>query len=306
MIKSFPSIARSHRALPVALAALAFLACPLSASPAACETAVVVSADLKPYQDVLRGIRDASVCTVREVKLRDGDVGEWVRRRSPAAVVAIGTEAFRTVLPLTELPVVHVMVIPSVVERSPSANLSGVSMTIAPAAWLSAIKRVFPGAKRIGLLFDPRNTGPFVADAVRAAPAAGLTLKTAELGGADDVPKALHALRDSVDVLWMLPDPAVASAPVVEYLVRFSIQHRIPIMTFSRKYLELGAVASLDMDPYDMGIQAAELAARIARGGNRPARVYARKTKLFVNRSAAGKMGVVIGAVTPEEGMADD
>jgi putative ABC transport system substrate-binding protein len=306
MITRYPFIGKPDKAFPVLLAALAVLACPLHASSAACETAVVVSADLKPYREVLQGIRDASVCTVREVALRDGDVLERVRRTSPNAVVAIGTEAFRTVRSFRDAPVVHVMVIPSVVERSPSEKLSGVSMSIDPGAWLSAIKRVFPGAKRIGLLFDPRNTGPFVAEAVAAAPAAGFTLRTAELGGADEVPNALNSLRDSVDVLWMLPDPAVASAPVVEYLVRFSIQHRIPIMTFSGKYLELGAVASLDVDPHDMGVQAAEIAVRLARGGDGPVRVYARKTKLSVNRNAAGKMGVLLGASASWGGIADE
>ncbi len=306
MINRFSFIVKPDKALPVLLVALAVLVCPLPATSSACETTVVVSADLKPYREVLQGIRDASVCTVREVTLRDGDALERVRRTSPNVVVAIGTEAFRTVRPLLDAPVIHVMVIPSEVERFPSANLSGVSMSIAPEAWLSAIKRVFPGAKRIGLLFDSRNTGPFVSEAVRAAPAAGLTLITAELDGADEVPKALNSLRDSVDVLWMLPDPAVASAPVLEYLVRFSIQHRIPIMTFSEKYLELGAVASLDVDPYDMGVQAAEMAARLARGGDGPVRVYARKTKLSLNRSAAGKMGVVIGAAVSERGLDDE
>jgi putative ABC transport system substrate-binding protein len=306
MITRYPFIGKSDKAITVLLAALAVLACPLPASSSVCEMTVVVSADLKPYREVLQGIRDASVCNLREMTLRDGDALERVRRTSPDAVVAIGTEAFRTVRPLRDAPVVHVMVIPSVVERSPSANLSGVSMSIAPAAWLAAIKRVFPGAKRIGLLFDPRNTGPFVSEAVRAAPAAGLTLKTAELGGADELPKALNSLRDAIDVLWMLPDPAVASAPVVEYLVRFSIQHRIPIMTFSVKYLELGAVASLDVDPYDMGVQAAEMAARLARGGDGPVRVFARKKKLSVNRNAAGKMGVVIDGTVSERSLADE
>lgn len=305
MIMHCPSMGKSNKAFLIA-AALAVLAClhPASSS-ASCETTVVVSADLKPYREVLRGIRDASVCTLSEVKLRDGDVLERVRSTSPAAVVAIGTEAFRALQVLRDVPIVHVMVIPSVAEQSAPENLSGVSMNIAPEAWLSAIRRVFPGAKRVGLLFDPRNTGPFVSEAVRAAPAAGLTLRTAELNGADEVPRALNSFRDSVDVLWMLPDAAVASAPVVEYLVRFSIQHRIPIMTFSGKYLEQGAVASLDVDPYDMGIQAAEITDRLAKG-DRPVRVFARKTKLSVNRNAAMKMGIVLGAVIMREGLADE
>jgi len=91
MITRYPFIARINKAFPIALAALSVLVCLLPGFSAACEMTVVVSADLKPYREVLQGVRAASICAVAEVALRDGDVLERVRRTATAAVVAIGT-----------------------------------------------------------------------------------------------------------------------------------------------------------------------------------------------------------------------
>lgn len=287
------------RAFLVALATLMVPSALFPASSTACEMTVVVSAEIRPYREVLQGLREAGVCGVHEVKLHDGDPLERIRRTRPDAVVAIGTDAFRKVRSLRDVPLVHVMVIPSEAGHGRGVNRAGVSMDIAPAAWLSAIRQLFPEATRAGLLYDPDSTGEFVTEALRAAPETGLGLNVRMVRKPDDVPRALQAMQNAVDVLWMLPDPAVAAPPTVEYLIRFSIQHRIPIVTFSRKYLEMGAVASLDVDPRDMGAQAAELVRRIVNEGASPGSEYARKTRLTVNRSAAEKMGIVIGKAPP-------
>jgi putative ABC transport system substrate-binding protein len=217
-------------------------------------------------------------------------------------VVAVGTEAFRKLRQLQDAPLVHVMVIPAEAGHGPAGNLSGVSMDIAPGAWLSAIGQLFPGVRRIGLISDPRHTGPFVAEAQRAAADSGTVLMARTVQGPDDVPRALEGMQRDIDLFWMLPDTTVAAPPTVEYLLRFSIQHRIPIITFSKKYLELGAVASLDVDPRDMGAQAAGIVSRIVQEGRTPGREYARRTRLTVNRSAAEKMGVTLGPTAMTSG----
>ncbi len=295
------SIAHPLSAILIATAALAAFACLLpTTSSAACETTVVVSADLKPYQEVLEGLREASECHVREVKLRDNDVLERIHRKPPDVVVAIGTDAFRKVRSLRDVPLVHVMVIPAEAERGVGGKRSGVSMDIAPGTWLETIKRVFPNARRVGLLYNAENTGAFVAEAQRAAPEAGIELAARNVRGPDDVPAALTGMQNAIDLLWMLPDPTVAAPPLVEHLIRYSIQHRIPIMTFSRKYLDMGAVASLDVDPREMGLQAGELVNCIVRGTCSGGRRYARKPRLSINGKAADKMGVALSRAMRE------
>jgi len=293
MSARFPPIARPVNTILAAAATFAVLACLCSAPAPACEMAVVVSADIKPYREVLQGFREAARCGVHEVALQGGDVLERIRRTSPDVVVAIGTDAFRKVRSLREVPLVHVMVIPSEAEHIRSANRSGVSMDLSPATWLATIKRLFPGAKRVGVPYNADNTGAFVAEALRAAPEAGIELVAKSVRGPDDVPQALAGMN-AVDVLWMLPDPTVAAPPMAEHLVRYSIQHRIPIMTFSSKYLDMGAVASLDVEPRDMGRQAAELANSVPRGTFAGGSRYARRSVLTVNVRAAEKMGVAL------------
>ena len=105
---------------------------------------------------------------------------------------------------------------------------------------------------------------------------------------------ALEDLHDRIDVLWMAPDPTIASDEAVDYLLRFSIQHTVPLFTFSKKYVEMGAIASLDMNPYDMGAQAGEIVNKIAEGGASRVRVYARTARLSINAKAAKKMGLAL------------
>jgi putative ABC transport system substrate-binding protein len=119
------------------------------------------------------------------------------------------------------------------------------------------------------------------------------------------VPQALDDMN-AVDVLWMLPDPTVAAPPMVEHLIRHSIRYRIPIITFSSKYLDMGAVASLDVDPHDMGVQAGELANAVAQGATPGGSRYARKPVLSVNRKAAEKMGVALNRAAMRETGNDD
>jgi ABC-type uncharacterized transport system substrate-binding protein len=276
------------------LLALALLAALTAAAPArACEALVVKSADLKPYRDALRGFEDASACEVRVVQAGNGDLAEQLLHGPPDVVVAIGTTAFKKVSILKDLPVVYLMVISSEIDRAPAPNISGVSMDIAPATSFEMMKEIFPASKRVGLLYDPRHTRTFVDEAMRSARSAGIELITRPVHDLSAIMAALGELQDRIDVLWMLPDPTVAAEETVDYLLRFSIQHSLPIFTFSRKYVDMGAIASLDMDPYDMGVQAAGIADRLAAGGG-ALRVYARTARLSFNAKAAKKMGLRI------------
>ncbi len=255
---------------------------------------VVKSADLKPYQDFLRGLRDDCGCDVQEMKFRDDEDRNNILDSHPGAVVAIGTAAFKRVRTITDLPVIYAMVMPSEVSSPLGPNISGVSIDISPETYLSTMKALFPKAKRIGLIYDPRNTAAFVEDAVKAARALGVELVTKQLHDPSQVLGALSEMRSKIDVLWMVPDPTVVVAQIVDYMLRFSFQNNVPIFTFSRKYVEMGAVASLDIDPYDMGAQVASIVNRISAGQAAGSSVYARKSHLTINKKMAKKLGLSI------------
>jgi putative ABC transport system substrate-binding protein len=190
------------------------------------------------------------------------------------------------------------MAVLSEADRALPSNVSGVSMEISPAAYLAAMKQAFPAAQRVGLLYDPRNMQTFVGEASREAAAAGLELSNRKVPDPAGLAAALSSMRDVIDILWILPDPTVVTPEAIDYLLRFSIQYNIPLFAFSKKYIDMGAIASLDVDPYDMGAQAADIANAIVAGAKGAGRVYARKTRLSINRTAANKMGVTIDSET--------
>ena len=76
----------------------------------------------------------------------------------------------------------------------------------------------------------------------------------------------------------------------------FSIENRIPVFTFSEKFLEMGALISLNIDASDLGKQAGEMAKEILSGKdirNIPG-ADARKIVLSINSKAAKKLGITI------------
>jgi putative ABC transport system substrate-binding protein len=281
-------------AVIVSLAALAAFSalCPPHAEAGG--VIVVKSADLKPYREVLRGFKDSCGCPVEELQVRGREDREKILLKSPDAVVAIGTSVFKLARDIKDIPVIYTMAMPSETSSIRQPNISGVSMDLSPEAYLTAMRELFSRVTRIGILYDPQNTGAYVSDAAQAAQAAGIELVTKQVRDASKIPAALDELQGKIDVLWMLPDPAVATDETVELLLRFSFQHAVPVFSFAKKYVEMGAVASLDVDPYNMGVQAAEILSRVAAGHSGAMRVYARKSHLSINRNVAAKMGLKI------------
>jgi putative ABC transport system substrate-binding protein len=281
--------------LLLALAAFLFII-PSRAVCAEMQTIVVVkSADLKPYQDVLRGLRNGCGCDVQEVKVKNEEDKERILDSHPRAIVAIGTAAFKKVMTIRDIPVIYTMVIPSETARPLPSNISGVSMDISPATYLATMKELFPTAKRIGLIFDPRNTGEFVGNAMKAAQSAGMELVTKRVDDPSQVPTVIKAMQRQIDVFWLIPDPTVVTKESVDYLFQISFENNVPIFTFSKKYVEQGAVASLDIDPYDMGEQVASIVARALAGQSVGSPIYARKSYLTINKKIARKLGLTIG-----------
>lgn len=263
-------------------------------SAAAADMVVIRSADIKPYKDAIRGFRDACGCDVREAAVRDGENVKNILSGHPSVVVAVGTEAFQKARLHSEKQIVFIMVMPSEVPSAQEKNISGVGMDPSPAAYFAVMNETVPRAKRIGLLYDPKQTGSFVREAQLAAQGAGMELVVRPVEDLGNVPSALESLRGKADIIWMLPDQTVVTPETAELLLRFSFEHNMPLFSFSRKYVEMGAMASLVVDPYDMGAQAAGIAGRLSAAGTGPIREPARMTKLIINAHVVKKMGLTI------------
>lgn len=265
--------------------------CPKAAE--ASDVLIVKDADIKPYRDAIHGFKSACGCRISELDVSE-DVSEKIRTSRPDAIFVLGTQAFRKVRNIDSLPILYTMVMPSETALVSQDTISGISMDIAPEAYFTAIARLFPKVKRIGLVSDPDHTGAFVQEAGAAARDKGFTLIVKTMKGRQQLPSLLNELSDKIDLFWMLPDSTLVNTESVDYLMLFSFQKSVPVFSFSKKYVERGAAAALAINPFVMGMQAAELLQLKFHGSSVPARSYAGNPRLIVNKKVVAKLGVKI------------
>ncbi len=282
------------------LAAVALLV--LTAGPASAEGNIlaVMSKRVAPYEEALRGFVSVGGWHVQSLiisELPDKDAKRVITRAKPDLILAIGLDALTSVCTIETVPIIYLMVLNPEALAGKQENITGVSMSIAPAKQLSWIKMNIPGIKRIGVLYHPERTGYLLPPARQAAQELGLELSAREIHDVKEVMGELQALKNKVDLLWMLPDIVVYSPEIIEYLLLYSLDNKIPVFTFSRKYVELGALASLDVDIFDMGRQAGRMAEKIISGTAVRLILKADPATMApsINTNAARRLGIKLG-----------
>lgn len=265
---------------------------------AAARIAVVQSINIKPYNNALQGLKSACNCNVEKYvvsEMKGTDIAKEVYSSKPDVVVAIGMDALRRVGTIKK-PIVYLMVVNPQSIFSSNNNITGVSMNISVDKQLNVMKQTLPGIKNIGLLHDPAKTDNFVKDANRAAGSAGVNIVSRRVRRPKDYPSQLTSLKGKIDAVWMIPDVTITTPETVEFLFLFSINNRIPVITFSDKYIDMGALMSINIDPFDIGKQAGEMVYDILSGKdvNVIPRTDARKLDITINQRTAKKLGISV------------
>ena len=275
-------------------------------SATAHDVLVVQGLRVKPFDDAFRGFRNSCSAEVRRVYLPDvdkADIPRVVREGRPKVIVAIGPEALASVRKIRDIPIVYLMVLNPEHSGSGSRNITGVTMAVSPGKYLDLLSRLIPPPRRVGLIYDPARTGSLAYRVQQAARIRGIALHLAEARKSSEVPKLLDSLRGEVDSLLMLPDTTVVTPETVEAFLLFSQGSGVPIVTFASKYVEMGALASLNIDGFDQGRQAGDMARQILEGTAVSALPgeEARKVTIRTNRNVARKLGISLDRIESPE-----
>jgi putative ABC transport system substrate-binding protein len=259
----------------------------------------VQSIGVAPYEQAVEGFKSVCGAGIKRLvisELEGADAAAEVYGIKPDIVLAIGMEALSKVKVIKDIPIVYLMVLNPRSLLSGENNITGVSMNISADKQLRILRDALPGVKKIGLLYDQKQTGPFARSARNAAGRIGIKVVATEVHSPREVPSSLDAMGGAIDMFWMLPDLTVITPATVEHFLVFSLENKIPILTFSEKYVELGALLSIGIDAFDIGCQAGEMANAILSG--RPAGsikpVDARREVVSINLKVARKLGIQI------------
>lgn len=266
------------------------------------EISVLLSQDISIYREALEGINKIKPGEITIYHLK-GDPNEakrvisQVRRHPGDLVISIGLLASQVAREnIRSTPLLFCMVYYPERYSFFSQNMTGIRLEFSPTENFSEIKRLFPGVRKIGVLYDPKKTGKIIAESREAARNMGLSLTEMRLGSEKDLPARLNALQGNVDLLWLIPDSTVVSPQSIDKILLTSFKFKIPVMTFSDEFVEMGALASLTPDFEATGQEIGRLAEKIIQGelpSHFPIR-SASKKRLSVNLKMARKMGIEI------------
>jgi len=224
---------------------------------------------------------------------------------NPDVIVAIATPSAQAVVAATKsIPVVYSGVTDPVAAQlvkqwaATGSNVTGVSDLLELDKQVDLIKRVVPGAKRVGMVYNPgeANSAVVVQAMKQLLAKSGMTLVEAAAPRSVDVGSAAKSLIGKVDVIYTNTDNNVVSA--YEALVKVGNDAKIPLVASDTDSVKRGAIAALGVNYYDLGRQTGKVVGRILKG-EKPgdiASATSSKLELFVNTTAAQKQGVTLSA----------
>jgi ABC-type uncharacterized transport system substrate-binding protein len=224
-------------------------------------------------------------------KTFDGDLSSALDNGEARAIVALGSRALAATRARHQaVPVVAAMA-PHPIGAEP--GIRRVDLEIPPATQLSAMRALWPGHARAGILRNPAQPRDAVDALEVCARKEGFTLLEMDCDGPSHLMKAMAALKGRVDFVLCLPDPDLYNPVTIKPLVLASLEQRVPLVGFSPAFVRAGAAAGIFPDYGDMGRQSAELALRLLRGEEHaPDSESPRKIRIAVNQRVSRLLGV--------------
>ncbi len=273
-------------------------------SPAAGSDGVfaVFSADIAPYRQAFDGFKGAvqvrkGALRIVECDLEKEGAERIVQRmitEKPHLVLAIGPEAAKFAKErIGNTPVVYSMVLRPQPLAGP--NITWVSMEVPLRAKLERIRKIFPDAGTVGMLYSP-GSAVLYREAVQGCRAVGLQVVGKEINSGKDLPNAFNDMAPQIDLFLMAPDTKIYFPESIKYLLIEGLRKKVPVIGLAASYTRAGALVSFDADYRDLGRQAGEMALRII-DGEKPQDIEPsrpRRIKTSVNLAVAERLGIRI------------
>lgn len=180
--------------------------------------------------------------------------------------------------------------------KAPEGNITGVSDLWPIGAQFELIRKILPGATRIGIPFDPNDPSSAVTMPLirQDAEAQGFELVEKPVHSATEVAEALPLFKGKVDCLFTANDVTITKC--FSAMVAYAIENKIPLFAGDYSSVQRGAIAAVGQNYYNVGRDAARLIIAISHGqkiATLPVQ-YTQGGDLHINLAAAEKMGVNI------------
>ena len=221
-------------------------------------------------------------------------------------IFAIATPAAQSVASVTkEIPIVATAVTNFEVARlvksnkAPGGNVTGVSDINPVADQLALLLKLTPGAKAVGTIYNSSEiNSAYQIELLReAAKAHKVDVVEATVSNVNDIQQAIASIKDKVQALYIPTDNVMASA--IPALLKVTNPAKLPVVAGESGMVRAGALASIGVDYYTLGVMTGNMGANILEGKAQPATMpiqIQQATKVLINMKAAKEIGLDVPA----------
>lgn len=184
-----------------------------------------------------------------------------------------------------------------------NTNVTGMSNYVDVSPQLEMFKKVLPEMTKIGFIYNPGDANSItqLKDLEAAAPNFGLEVVTQSVNRTADVPQAATRLANQTDAIFIYGDNTALAA--LESIVTAATKEKKPVFVADTDAVEFGPLAALGPNQYQLGIDTAEMIARILNGEDINAIPvgFPDKMELVINMDTANKLGLTLPNEVIEE-----
>lgn len=281
-----------------------------SAEPTPANVAIIFPDIGEPYRSVfesiISGIDDKAGERVASFAVRtDTDIpslGRELQRRNTRVLIALGRNGLKAASAINNQMGIVVGGVLSLPEAE-AQSLPVFSLAPDPALLFGRLKSFLPTARRIAVIYDPKQNGWLIRLAKEAARAQGLELLALE---ADDLKSAIRQYQSFLastdprrDVLWLPQDSTtVEESAVLPLVLKEAWNQQLAVISSTVGHVRRGVLFSLYPDHGELGraLAAAALSPAASDAAGRGLRPL-KEVLMAVNTRTARHLGIDLGAV---------
>lgn len=175
-------------------------------------------------------------------------------------------------------------------------NFIGGIMIDQPARrYINFTHALLPTLKTTGIVIGPEKI-KYKQKILEGVDKKGINLNFVEISLNDNPVNKLRNAYESNQALIVFPDRKKFNRSLSRWILTLSYQYKIPLISYSKKYAEAGALASLFTTPEKIGTQTAEMIIPFLQNPNNKNRklVYPKYFDIHVNHSVAKALSINI------------
>ena len=231
-------------------------------------------------------------------------------------VCAIATpmaQAAYSVFRDTNVPVIYTAITDPIMAKlanedsTPVGNITGTSDKLPVDEQLRLITRMYPEAKKIGILYTTSevNSESSINEYRRFAQNYGVEIVVQGVNETADIPMAVDTIltkNGGVDVITNITDnTVVASLPI---LLEKATAKNIPVFGSEIEQVRNGCIAAMGLEYFELGKQTGRMASEILKGEKKASDMefqLIKNASLYINLKSAEKIGYVFDKIYYDE-----